>query len=153
LKNRSDASVVDAAIGEAVAAGKVWLVSGPASLLAEPIPVGVLTATAKLRVPPASVSATATLPENLPDAWSGSNILRNRLALSTGRGSKSAVFKTLLPGAVLVIALPYTWLEEFTKKEDGFNTVRHDSCDSYPRRSSASRSGYVATHGGRPARR
>lgn len=42
--------MVEAAIGEAVEEGKVWLLSGPASLLAEPIPAGVLTPAAKLRV-------------------------------------------------------------------------------------------------------
>ena len=61
--------VVDVAIGEAVAAGKVWLLSGPASLLAEPIPAGVLSPSAKLRVPPAVILAAAILPENLPAAW------------------------------------------------------------------------------------
>ncbi|MEK6675065.1 MAG: DUF499 domain-containing protein [Planctomycetota bacterium] len=61
--------VVDAAIKDAVATGKVWLLSGPASLLAEPIPVGVLAPSATLRVPPALISAPAILPENLPNAW------------------------------------------------------------------------------------
>lgn len=61
--------VVDAAIGEAVADGKVWLLSGPASLLAEPLPAGVLSPAARLRVPPTPISAAAILPENLPGAW------------------------------------------------------------------------------------
>lgn len=46
---KASADVVNTAIGEAVVAGKVWLLSGPASLLAEPIPAGVLTPGAKLR--------------------------------------------------------------------------------------------------------
>jgi hypothetical protein len=66
---KASTEVVDAAIGEAVAAGKVWLLSGPASLLAEPIPAGVLAPSAKLRTPPAIISAAAILPENLPTAW------------------------------------------------------------------------------------
>lgn len=66
---KASADVVNAAVSEAVESGKVWLLSGPASLLAEPIPAGVLTPTAKLRVPPALISAAAILPENLPDAW------------------------------------------------------------------------------------
>lgn len=60
---------VNAAIGDAVASGKVWLLSGPASLLSETIPAGVLTPAAKLRRPPAAISAAALLPENLPAAW------------------------------------------------------------------------------------
>lgn len=66
---KASTGVVDAAIGETVAEGKVWLLSGPASLLAEPIPTGVLTPAAKLRLPPAMISAAAILPETLPAAW------------------------------------------------------------------------------------
>jgi len=51
-------------------AGALWLVSGPASVLAEPIPAGVLTPNAILRQPPAMIAAAEILPENLPDAWS-----------------------------------------------------------------------------------
>lgn len=69
LVPKASAEVVNRAIGEAVAAGKVWLLSGPASLLAEPIPAGVLTPSAKLKVPPVPISAAAILPENLPSAW------------------------------------------------------------------------------------
>jgi hypothetical protein len=66
---KASAAVVYAAIDQAVAAGKVWLLSGPASLLAEPIPTGVLTPSAKLHTPPTPISAAAILPENLPTAW------------------------------------------------------------------------------------
>lgn len=78
---KASAEVVDAAIGEAVADGNVWLPSGPASLLAEPIPVGVLSPTATLRVPPATISAAAILPEPLPAAWKDSST--NALAIAT----------------------------------------------------------------------
>ena len=66
---KASTEVVDATIEEAVVAGKVWLVSGPASLLAEPIPAGVLTPDATLRTPPTAISAASILPENLPSAW------------------------------------------------------------------------------------
>ncbi len=78
---KASTEVVEAAIGEAVADGKVWLLSGPASLLAEQIPAGVLTPTAKLRVPPAIISAPAILPENLPSAWKDGT--SNALAIAT----------------------------------------------------------------------
>lgn len=78
---KASTEVVDAAIGEAVADGKVWLLSGPASLLAEPIPAGVLSPTAKLRVPPAMISAAAILPEPLPAAWKDGST--NALAVAT----------------------------------------------------------------------
>ena len=73
--------VINEAIGEAVAAGKIWLLSGPASLLAEPIPAGVLTPHSKLRVPPTSISAASILPENLQAAWKDGTT--NALAIAT----------------------------------------------------------------------
>ncbi len=78
---KASADVVNAAIGEAVAAGKVWLLSGPASLLAEPIPAGVLSPSAKLRTPPPPISAAAILPENLSAAWKDGNT--TALAIAT----------------------------------------------------------------------
>ena len=66
---KASAEVVAAAVNNAVEAGKVWLLSGPASLLAEPIPTGVLSPAATLRVPPTPISAASILPENLPAAW------------------------------------------------------------------------------------
>lgn len=68
---KAPADVVETAVNETVEAGKVWLLSGPSSLLGETIPVGVLSPAAKLRVPPAIISAAAILPENLPAAWKG----------------------------------------------------------------------------------
>ncbi|MGI6419469.1 MAG: DUF499 domain-containing protein [Thermoguttaceae bacterium] len=68
---KAPADVVETAVNEAVEAGKVWLLSGPSSLLGETIPAGVLSPAAKLRVPPAIISAVAILPENLPAAWKG----------------------------------------------------------------------------------
>ncbi len=64
------AEVINKVITAAVEAGALWLVNGPASVLAEPIPTGVLTAKAILREPPAMLAAAEILPENLPDAWS-----------------------------------------------------------------------------------
>jgi len=86
---KASTGVVDAAIGEAVAAGRVWLLSGPASLLAEPIPAGVLAPSAKLRTPPALISAAAILPENLPSAWKdgGTTALSIATALSQLAGN------------------------------------------------------------------
>lgn len=66
---KATGEVVHAAVGAAVASGKVWLLAGPASLLGEPIPAGILSSTAVLRTPPESIPAPAILPENLPTAW------------------------------------------------------------------------------------
>jgi len=67
---KAGSDVVNKAVTAGVEAGALWLVSGPASVLAEPIPTGVLTPKAILREPPAMVAAAEILPENLPDAWS-----------------------------------------------------------------------------------
>ena len=61
--------VVEKAIAAAVEAGIVWLRSGPASLLAETVPVGVLSPSAILATPPSIISAIEILPESLPTAW------------------------------------------------------------------------------------
>ena len=63
--------VVKAAVTQAVEAGTLWLTNGPASILAEPIPAGILTNPATLQKPPAMIAAAGILPENLPDAWVG----------------------------------------------------------------------------------
>lgn len=63
-------AVVNKAITTAVEVGAIWLVSGPASVLAEPIPTGILTPKATLRQPPDMIAAAEILPENLPNAWS-----------------------------------------------------------------------------------
>lgn len=67
---KASTEVIEAAIANAVSAGKIWLSSGPASLLGEPLPVGVFNPMAKLQAPPEPISAAAILPENLAGAWS-----------------------------------------------------------------------------------
>ena len=88
---KASSDVVNATIGEAVEAGKVWLLSGPASLLAEPIPPGVLTAESTLCVPPAMLAVAEILPANLPAAWPGDGT--NALAIATALSQKAG--KTL----------------------------------------------------------
>jgi len=88
--------VVDEAISEAVAAGVVWLRSGPASVLGEPIPAGVLAPAARLRKPPAMIAAAEILPENLPGAWQDdeTNALSIATALSQ-KGGETLPWKTV----------------------------------------------------------
>lgn len=43
--------------------------SGPTSILGEPIPAGILNPACRLCVPPARIGAAEILPANLPDAW------------------------------------------------------------------------------------
>jgi uncharacterized protein len=62
-------AAVKAAIGEAVRQGILWLVNGPASFQGEPVPAGVLTASAQLRSPMLSFTVHQLAQGALPDAW------------------------------------------------------------------------------------
>jgi len=66
---RAGHSVVYKAVGEAVENGILWLLSGPASIMGEPIPAGILNEKARLCSPPTIISALEILPENLPYGW------------------------------------------------------------------------------------
>jgi len=70
------------AVNEAVCARKLWLTSGPASIMGEDIPMGILTVDAILQNPPEPIPATDLLPDTLPDAWSAENT--TALAIATG---------------------------------------------------------------------
>lgn len=84
----AEPSVVEAAIAQAVEQGKLWLTSGPASILGEPIPTGVLTPTAELQHPPASIAVDQIMAAAIPDAWKDgkTTALAISAALSTKLG-------------------------------------------------------------------
>ncbi len=79
--------VVRAAITQAVEQGELWLTSGPASILGEPIPAGILSHQASLQRPAAMIAAAEILPANLPDAWM--NGATTGLAIATALSQKS----------------------------------------------------------------
>ena len=81
-------AIIDLALHAAVREGRLWLTSGPASLLGEEVPAGVLTGEAMLQVPPEAILAPQLLPQNLPAAWKGeeSTALAMAAALSQNRG-------------------------------------------------------------------
>ena len=83
-----DPSYVDGAIADAVAQGLLWMTNGPASILGEPVPAGVLSPSAKLRPPPAPITVDELMPSSIPDAWSEekTNALAIATALSSLRG-------------------------------------------------------------------
>jgi hypothetical protein len=80
-------SVIDATIGSAVESGILWLLSGPASVLGEPIPAGVLNPSAVLRSPPDPIGAPEILAENLPHAWTDGSA--TGLSISTALSVKA----------------------------------------------------------------
>ena len=93
---KADPSIVEKAVDTAVGNGTLWLLSGPASILGEPIPPGVLNDDAKLCTPPTSIAAAEILPENLPTAWKSgyASGLSIATALSV-RESKTLPWKTV----------------------------------------------------------
>lgn len=66
---KTEQSIIDAAIAEAVKSGKLCLIAENTCLLEEDIPTGLLTETAQLQPPPQPISINDILPENLPAAW------------------------------------------------------------------------------------
>ena len=83
-----DSLQVNEAIADAVEQGLLWMTNGPASILGEPVPSGVLSPAAKLRPPPDPIAVDELMPSSIPEAWSEekTNALAVATALSTKRG-------------------------------------------------------------------
>lgn len=88
---RAPAKVVDEAVLAGVRDAMLWLTAGPASLLAEEVPPGLLTEAAVLQAPPAPVSPAELLPTALPAAWADGSTT----ALSLSAALAQKVGKTL----------------------------------------------------------
>jgi hypothetical protein len=80
------AAAVEAAVGDAVRQGLVWLLNGPASFQGEPVPVGVLTASAQLRPPMAPLQVDQLMQDSVPHAWKDGQT--TALALSAALATK-----------------------------------------------------------------
>jgi len=85
---RASRAVVEGAVGAAVANGILWLVAGPASLLGEEIPTGVLGDTARFHAPPPPIPVADLLPESLPYAWRDGET--TALGIATALSSQAA---------------------------------------------------------------
>lgn len=83
---KCEAATVEASIGEAVVRGHLWLTNGPASVLGEPVPAGVLASTATLQPPPDPITVDEMTKESIPDAWRDDKA--NALAISTAMSAK-----------------------------------------------------------------
>ena len=80
--------VVEKAISEAVEHGLIWLINGPASILGEPVPPGVLGPSATLNAPPEPIGLSELMSTSIPEAWDdgNTNALAVITALSAQRG-------------------------------------------------------------------
>ncbi len=96
--------IVAGAIAEAVKQGKLWLLSGQASILAEEIPAGLLTDDARLQSPPAPIPVTDITPATLSEVWSGDSTtaLAIAIALSKKAGANLpwATVRDAISGAI-----------------------------------------------------
>ena len=111
---KASQQVVEQAIAAAVENGSIWLLSGRASILGEPIPTGVLTPAATLSVPPAAISAAEILPENLPAAWK--NDATTALAVETALEQKTG---KILPWKTIREVITGSLQARFTELADG----------------------------------
>jgi hypothetical protein len=82
------AAGVEAAVGDAVRQGILWLLNGPASFQGEPVPAGVLTASAQLREPMKALEVQDLMQDSIPGAWKDgqTTALALSVALSTKTG-------------------------------------------------------------------
>lgn len=95
---------VQAGVKAAVEAGKLWLVSGVASICGEPIPTGVLTDSALLYPPPQPIDVNRLTPEQLPAAWQGNQTtalgLANQLSVAAGKALPWPVVRDAIDGGI-----------------------------------------------------
>ena len=102
--------VIKASVTQAVESGTLWLTNGPASILAEPIPAGLLTEQALLQKSPAMIAAAEILPENLSQAWT--NEEATALSIATALSQK---FGQTLPWKTVSDVLSASLKARFTQ--------------------------------------
>ena len=80
---------VETAVSRAVEQGTLWLTAGPASILGEPVPAGVLNPSATLRPPPERILVNELMAESIPGAWKDGRA--NALAIATALSHKAGM--------------------------------------------------------------
>ena len=97
---KCDPRTVETAILEAVQRGLVWMINGPASILGESVPDGVLGPSATLLPPPGAILPQNLVASELPDAWRDGQT--NALAILT---ALSAQYGKTLPWSTVRSAI------------------------------------------------
>lgn len=101
---KAEREVVETAVTVAVKGGKLWLTSGPASLLAEEIPAGLLTDDAVLQAPPKPIPATSLVPEMLPEPWGAESTtalaIASALSIRVGKTLPWSTVREAIEGAI-----------------------------------------------------
>jgi len=100
----ADRQHIEQAVRSAVEGGRLWLLSPPASILAEEIPDGLLTDDATLSKPPSPISVNDILPDNLPDAWKNNTtsglVLSSLLSKKWGATLPWVTIRTVIDSAI-----------------------------------------------------
>jgi hypothetical protein len=101
---KASPTTLEKSIAVAVETGSLWLLSGPASILGESIPAGVLNPNARLCPPPPMIAAAEILPENLPAAWKGEACsglsIASALSMKAGKNLPWKTIKDVISGAL-----------------------------------------------------
>ena len=101
---KAEEPVLVEATTKAVEEGDLWLMSGPASILAETVPAGVLNADAELHSPPSPIPAIEILPSSLPSAWTGDNstavAILTAISQKAGHNLPWVTVRTAIDGAL-----------------------------------------------------
>jgi hypothetical protein len=104
------AAAIEAAIGDAVRQRLLWLLNGPTSFQGEPVPAGVLTASAQLRAPMAPLQLDQLMQDSVPEAWKDGHTtalaLSVALSTKTGRPVPWTVLRRAIEDAIKV-----RWIE------------------------------------------
>lgn len=85
---KATSQALEDAIKMAVKLNIIWLTSGPATLLGEDLPEGMLTDDATMRSPPESIPPTEILPTNLPDAWTNEKATALTISIALSKKKK-----------------------------------------------------------------
>ncbi len=114
---KASIEVVKRAVSQSVESGLLWLTSGPASILAEPIPAGVITEHALIQKPPVQIMAAEILPETLPQAWI--NETASALSIATAlsqRSGRTLPWKTVQDVVTASLHARFTKLDPKSEK-------------------------------------
>jgi hypothetical protein len=104
------AAVVEAAISDAVRAGTLWLLNGPASFQGEAVPSGVLTAAAQLRAPMPALAVDRLMQDAAPEAWKDGQTTALALSIAISTKAGHPIPWTILRRAI-DDAIKARWLE------------------------------------------
>jgi uncharacterized protein DUF499 len=109
---KAERATLEPAIADAVRTGRLWLISGIASILSEEIPAGLLNDEATLQAPPQPILVTDVLPTALPEAWATDTTtalaIASALSGKVGRPLPWPIVRDALDGAFRALKLERT---------------------------------------------